>query len=216
MADLFKKIKINIDDFNRTNVIKLMGYQNTEKGILKLESLLSAPDLFSWFEQSCYDFKYSSETFLLELCKILLIPEDEVKIIIAEIKTEIIRIEQMFQPSIFIDTQFKRKSEPVFILSILSGRRHINISKYDVLLNQEEEFDRIRQIIMEHYKFCSGKIEILGKIHQYIYKYADGKKVGIMPDGTISEPDEYTESRASLSINGRDLTLLPMFNQSNL
>lgn len=211
MSELLATIRTKIEDHNLNEIVSLMGYQKTTRALGRLDSLLSATNLLSWFNQGSYDFKYSNREFVLKLGKILDIPQSELISGITMVNNEQARIEKMFQPYVYIDTRFKRQNQPIFILAIFEARRHIRISKNLVLRNKTAELQRIKQIVVQHYEECSGQLEIWGKIHQYIYFFDEGQKIAILPNGKTIQPDEDQQQKAALTLNGRDVCplLLP-------
>ena len=211
MSELLATIRTKIEDHNLNEIVSLMGYQKPTKALERLDSLLTATNLLSWFNQGSYDFKYSNREFILSLGEILEIPPAEITNEITAINNEQMRIEKMFQPYIFIDTKFKRQGQPIFALACCEGKRHIMIPKYDVLQNKTAELHRIKEIVMQHYVKTEGQLEVWGKIHQYVYNFDEDQKIAILPNGRTIQPDEDQQQKASLTLNGRDICplLLP-------
>jgi hypothetical protein len=208
MTDLLVTIKAKAQCCDLTEVVRLMGYQKTDKALVRLNLMLSAPNLLRWFDKSGFDFKYSNREFVLKLGNVLDIPQSALTAGIAAMSKEQVRIEKMFQPYIFINTKFKRKNEPIFALAMLEGSRRINISKDDVLQNQTAELQRIKQIVMDHYKKNSGELKLWGKIYQYIYSFEVNQTLAISPNGKATNVDEYQQQKASLTLKGKDLCKL--------
>ena len=208
MSELLAIIRTKIEDHNLNEIVSLMDYQRPTKALERLDSLLSATNLLSWFNQGSYDFKYSNREFVLKLGKVLDIPQSELISGTTKVNNEQLRIEKMFQPYIFIDTKFKRLSQPVFVLGICEGMRHIRISKNSVLRNKSAELQRIKQIVVQHYEECRGRLQMWGKIHQYVYFFDEGQKIAILPNGRTIQSDKDPQQKASLTLNGRDVCSL--------
>lgn len=207
MTDLLATIKGKAQSYDPHHIVTLMGYrqQQPTKGLNRLKALLTAPDLLGWFNQSGFDFKYSNREFVLKLGNILNIPTSEVTAGITAANKEQMRIEKMFPAYIFIDTNFKRQGQPILVLAFLEGRRHIHISKYDVLRNKAAELQRIQHIVMQHYRENNGHLELWGKIHRYLYVYAVKQRLAILPNGEITNDNDCQLQKASLTLKGRDI-----------
>lgn len=207
MTDLLTTIIAKEQSYHPGNLVTLMGYRQSQqtKAVNRLNLLLSAPSLLRWYDQSCFDFKYSNREFLLKLGEVLNIPQVDVIAGITAADKEQVRIAKMFQPYIFIDTNFKRQNQPIFALAFLEGRRHIDISKYDVLRDKEAELNRIQRIVIRHYRDHHGSLELWGKIQRYIYVFDVNQQWAILPNGEVSNVDRYRQQRASLILKGKDI-----------
>ncbi|MFK5926560.1 MAG: hypothetical protein QM483_08025 [Desulfuromusa sp.] len=205
MTDLLVTIKAKAQCCDLTEVVRLMGYQRPGKALERLNLMLSAPNLLKCFDKSGFDFKYSNREFVLKLGNILDIPQSAITDGIEAMNREQVRIEKMFQPSIFINTKFKRQNQPIFVLAMLEGSRRINISKDDVLQNQTAELQRIKQIVINHYKKNSGELKLWGRIYQYIYSFEVNQTLAISPNGKVTNDDGYQQQKASLTLKGKDL-----------
>lgn len=207
MTDLLATIKGKAQSYDSHHIATLMGYQrqNSIMALNRLTLLLTAPDLLWWFNQSGFDFKYSNREFILTLGDILNIPQSEVISGITAVNKEQVRIEKMFPAYIFIDTNFKRQGQPIHILAFLEGRRHIHISKYDVLRNKAAELQRIQHIVMQHYRENNGLLELWGRIHRYLYVYDVEQRLAISPNGEITNDNDCQLQKATLTLKGKDI-----------
>jgi len=107
-----------------------------------------------------------------------------------------------------VNTNFKRSSQPIFVLAFMEGLRNILIDRTS-FENKKEELAYIRNYVKKHYKENSGKLELWGKIQNYIYKsdWFD-KYLVIDKDGNvINQMDEFNPSRAFLKINGKNIEI---------
>jgi len=207
MTDLLATIKMKSQSYRPGDLVELIGYRQSQqtKAVNRLNLLLSVPSLLRWYDQSGFDFKYSNREFLLKLGDVLNIPQAEVTAGITATNKEQVRIVKMFQPYIFIDTNFKRQSQPIFVLAFLEGRRHINISRDDVLRDKEAELKRIQRIVIQHYRDNKGSLNLWGKIQRYIYVFDVNQQWAILPNGEVSNTDRYRQQRASLTLKGKDI-----------
>jgi len=110
---------------------------------------------------------------------------------------------------IFVDTDFKRKNEPIFVLAALSNSRYIR-GLYE--LNHktiEEQIVAVSRIIRNNYEKNSGKLELWGEIKRYHYHYSSDLPAIVFDiDGTVIGKSSFTESHAVLSIGCKDISPL--------
>ncbi len=123
---------------------------------------------------------------------------------------ELAQIDELekFQDSyIFVYTNFKRKTEPIFALAFCEGQRKVSFDKNELLFKSDKEIlDIISLNIKKHYKVSDGSIGIWGKIISYTWHHKDSKTYTFYPDGSFEQSCDYVEPRATLSINKKDLT----------
>ena len=116
-------------------------------------------------------------------------------------------ITKPFQSFVFIDTEFKRSSEPVFVLAACDYKRYIN---FDIDLRAKplhEQITHIQKIIRQHYIDTDGDIGIWGAIKRYVFFYNEGEKVALTTDGAIlNPPDDVRIGKATLSVNNKDIS----------
>lgn len=70
---------------------------------------------------------------------------------------------------IFVNTNFKRKSEPIFALALLEPKRRISLSKIEGLLDKStnEILNDISNLVKNHYIEYKDGLYIWGKIASY-------------------------------------------------
>ncbi|MBD3795965.1 MAG: hypothetical protein IE881_08580 [Epsilonproteobacteria bacterium] len=69
---------------------------------------------------------------------------------------------------IFVNTNFKRKGEPIFVLAFLEAKRRISITdELAASTNQEELFQIIGAYVKNHYEQNNGDLGTWGKIVNY-------------------------------------------------
>ena len=113
---------------------------------------------------------------------------------------------------IFIDTDFKRKNESVFVLAALSNRRYIRglCELHDKII--EEQIVAVSRIIRNHYAKSNGRLELWGEIKRYHYRYSPNFPA-ILFDiyGTVIGKSSLIEPNAVLLIGGKDI--LPLLSE---
>jgi hypothetical protein len=102
---------------------------------------------------------------------------------------------------IFVNTNFKRKGEPIFALAFCESQRNIGLNKNNLIFKSDDEiFAIISAIVKEHYEQSNGKAGIWGNIVNYVYHHSDGETYIFDTNGNQIESYEVVESRASLRL----------------
>ena len=111
-----------------------------------------------------------------------------------------------FQKSyLFIDTKFKRTSEPIFALAFMEHKRRISYACVgEFYFKTDDEILKIvSEFVKEDYFTCDGRVPLWGKIVSYNWHHVDGKVYIFDVDGSYKlSPTKVRESRAILSIRG--------------
>lgn len=177
-----------------------MGYRlvNT-KNSARYHAALQPP--YFGLHQSMFDMKYSSEEFLLKLCSVLGVRGASVTTTIAKIKAELEAKRVAFKPYIWVDTQFERTDEPVFVLAAMEGHRHLmlrdDLWRYPLAIQLEEAQDAVRS----HWHDTFGELPIWGPIDVYLFFYAEEKAYVLAPTGeVVGRYDGHWPDQASLSV----------------
>lgn len=90
-----------------------------------------------------------------------------------EIKKELLKFKDSY---IFINTNFKRKSEPIFALAFCESQRNITLDKNNLIFQSDDKiFYIISNVVKLHYIDTKGTIGIWGDIINYAYHHYNGK-----------------------------------------
>ena len=115
-----------------------------------------------------------------------------------KIKSELSKFEGCY---IFVNTNFKRKSEPIFALAFCEGQRNIGLDKNDLIFRGDDEiFAIISNIVKQHYIDSSGSIGIWGTVINYVYHHSDGESYIFDKDGNQLKDIDIIENRAVLKL----------------
>ncbi len=191
-------ITIKVKNF----LCKKLGYNNLKPCLEKLD-FLEKNGIEAFLKSNFkYDFVLPGGLFLkkvIELCG-----DDEDMKIFEKTREKLSRK----SGHLFVNTNFKRKNEPIFVLAFMEGKRNISIDrkKFDT---KEDEFEYVKEYVKNHYKKNNGKLDLWGKIQNYIYKsdWFD-KYLVIDKDGNvISQMDEFNLSRAKVMIKNKEINL---------
>ena len=207
---LHKQIIQKLEQVSCDDVLRSMGYHNLKVGHKTLQKFLDTDTIYLWLKKGNFDMKYDSEAFLRALLKAVNFPASLAEDEIQESQKHLGCIARMKESYIFIDTHFKRRGEPLHVLAILEGYRHISIDKELLVYKSETEiFKEIGRIIQKHYLLQEGKLKLWGEIYTYVYHHSDGNKYIFNPDGTLSEDHEdIPESKAELRIGNQKITFM--------
>ena len=166
---IFEDIKEKIKLHNKTLIAKELGYSNSTKFEITLNKFLQFSTLYEWFQCGHYDLVNTAEDFFIKLSKALKIDEDTINNEIENITLYKKEIEKFKDSYIFVNTNFKRKNEPIFALALCENQRRISLYKIENLLFKtiDEIFEILSKEIKEHYLQNEATLKIWGKINFY-------------------------------------------------
>jgi len=194
-------IKTKLNSTSKLKVIKLLGYNSTTKGLKTLELFLNQEALSLWLKSGHYDFKYTTEQFLINLCKVLEIDDDIIQVELERLNRYYEELDRYRGCHIYINTNFRRKNEPIFALAFCEFKRRIKLNLKDLIYKSGEEiFEYISHIVKKHYVQENGKIGIWGKIVNYVFHHKDDKTFVFDTDGKLVENIVVAENRAILTL----------------
>jgi len=151
------------------NIVKSLGYENLEKGLSRLNRVLSSPDL--GLSVSEYDYVLGSEAFVQKLF-ITIGASDMINQSAIEDQLEKINDDRYgYRPWVFVDTGFKRQYEPVFVLAFLESRRRIRISKAFKKESRNMQLAHLKDWVLNFMKEIEaddGKVTIWGAPKQFV------------------------------------------------
>jgi len=182
-------------------VVKKLGYNSLKKGKKSLAQFVQHKDLYSWLDSGFYDFKYTADKLFRELCKIY---DIKIEIVEDEFKNQKIlraEIDKCQNCYIFINTNFIRKSEPIFVLAFLESKRHIKINSEQLIFKTKNKIlDMVSNIVKTHYKKTEGTLPLWGDIANYVYHNSDGSVYVFDTLGKPIKEINVIENRAFLKL----------------
>ena len=183
--NLQSELKLKLAHSNLKDIAQLMDYSKKASinAISRIESVLS--DLELNLYKGAFDFKYSNQQFLNRLCEVLEIDISDFKSEIEGIQSTYNLMTDRFKSYVFIETGFKRKSEPVFILTMLEPRRYIQLTPEIQLQPIHKQITDVQSLVKQHYIDFNGTLELWGDIQRYIFFYAEGCKLAFSVDGVV-------------------------------
>ena len=199
---IFEDIKEKIKLQNKTLLTKELGYSNSTKFEITLNKFLQFSTLNEWFQCGHYDLVNTAGDFFIKLSKALKIDEDTINNEIKNITLYKKEIEKFKDSYIFVNTNFKRKNEPIFSLALCENQRRISLYKKENLLFKptDEILEILSKEIKEHYSQNSNNLGIWGKIVFYQVHLFD--IIYIFDTNGILKPNNAIvfESKATLEI----------------
>lgn len=209
---LQSELCLRASHLGESTLLSLMGYRKPSMQAKKrLLSVLSDPYL--GLRSSAFDLRYSNREFAEKLAEVLGVGEEttqkELKKICAEIEEE----EGRFTPVIWVDTGFKRTSQPIFALALMEHLRYLPFN--DEELSEYHQASMIKRLelvgekIRAHFRRSNGEIELWGTIQRYRFHFSECEALIILPDGTVhgEAANIFSEKSASLRLKGKKLTL---------
>jgi len=186
-ADLV--LKVNESEWSREAILKKMGYHKPRATNLeRLQKVLGSPVL--GLDVGGYDLRYQSHEFVHELCRALELPLDECDANIARIKRQAEDDRAAFKPYLWVDTDFKRKDQRVFVLAFLESRRYLGFPRWILRLTPEQQLVQAQELVQEHMRETEGELLIWGTIKRYWFFYAPNRSYWLAPDGEVIAKNE--------------------------
>jgi len=167
---LKNKIHTQINKIGYNEIVIKLNYSSKEKAKKSLDKFLNTKTLYDWLKNGHYDLKYNSKTFLDKLCETTNIKDINLLSEIEVQKNKIDTLNSLETPYIISNVDWKRTSEPIFVLSFLISKKNFNIDKEIVYgISKEKERIEILKILKKHYKKYNGVLPIFGSIKSYFY-----------------------------------------------
>lgn len=184
-----------------------LNYNSSKKAKKAINKFLDSTSIDIWLNSGFYDLVYSAEAFFIALCDVFKIDKEQVSQEINKSNEKRNEIERFKDSYIFINTNFKRTSEPIFALAFSEAKRRISLYKDEKYLFKpvDEILNLISNEIIKHYIFNDGKIGIWRKIENYqlhlfgdIYTFDTKGKL-------LSSKENLDTNRASLKLKNKSI-----------
>ena len=184
-----------------------IGYRKiTDKTISRLKNTLANEML--GLDKNGFDFKYSNIEFIKALCELCVLDFNDFQ---EEIDSQLNRINTLkhgFRPYVFIYTEFKRTSQPIFALAFMEGHRHLSLPNEYKLENLDTQIKFVKKLVVEHYKNESGILPVWGEIKNYIFNVAEDSQLIFSPNGEVVDNKTCSQNVATIKLGNKDITKL--------
>lgn len=166
---LFNQIKEKLVTSNITELSKRLGYNNQKNFEKTLEKFLGFSNLHGWFESGNYDFVNQPYDFFSKLSLALDLDKQLIKETLIKEKAYLKEVKRFRGTYIFVNTNFKRKNEPIFVLAFLEHERTLSLCLHEELYfkSTQEVLEIVSKMIKEHYEKSQGKLAVWGEIANY-------------------------------------------------
>lgn len=197
--------------YGEDELLKLIGIPKPkERDRLRLRSVIADPTV--GVDHSPFPFTESGTLFAKSLGVVLGIGPEVMDATITQIKEELEEIANRFTPRIFVETHFKRASQPLFALAACEHFRRPNLDEYTLAVyfqtTEAEQIQLVGKFVREHYVICKGDLGIWGPIGHYVCTFAPERAWIFRPDGNlVRETDATSHSEAKLTLNGKQISL---------
>jgi len=167
--NILNNIKTELKKTSHKEVVLNMGYQAVEKGEKSINAFLRSQNLYDWLSSGHYDYKYNAEQFLVKLTAALNFDPKIVKSELEIFEKTVKEYEKFTEVYIFVNTNFKRASQPIFALAIMESFRYVlpNIEKL-IFKSDKEVLDTISKFVKSHFIENEGELKMWGK-NRHLY-----------------------------------------------
>jgi len=185
MIDNFKTdLVLRVAAIPRDEILKAMGYRKpTSANLERVQNVLDDPEF--GLNDGGFDFKYSSEGFLRALCVVTGMDMALADQRICRIKKYLEEEREAFKPYLWVDTGFKRKSQPIFALAVCEHQRYLDFPKGFWRFSIDRQLGRAQCRIREHVFETGGELGIWGHIKQYWFYYKKDKAYLLALNGEV-------------------------------
>jgi hypothetical protein len=193
-------LKNKLSETDMAWLAKQMGYGSVDK--LKAKITHTVECQYLGLDKSTFDFLYTQPEFIRKLSLVLDINSMFCNAIINEIQVELTRKKEKFTPYIFIETNFKRTTQPLCTLAFSETMRYLAIDKAIGILTLNQQLSYIQNLITRHFQEYPH-VPVWGEVKHYIYFYDDKLVLKLSPSGAIVDAvTDYSTARAVLSLRG--------------
>ena len=200
-----------LSEYRRSKIAAALGYKASDERFMGRLNAIIEDELLG-LESGGFDFRFTGEEFLRALCEFADLDVDFVDNEIERINEVINHRKTAFKPFLFVDTGFKRSTQPIFVLGFSEGFRRLTFAPSFRDLRVVDQVEVARKRVVEHYAESDGELTVWGTIQRYVFHYGDGLAVAIDVHGNImAEADGFIADRASIRLNGNvvDLAISP-------
>jgi hypothetical protein len=200
---ILEQIKEQLQQLNqekRKAVARKLGYRGYKRFQKTLDKLLKTQTIEAWLENAHYDLVYTGEALIRALVKVLSLSEtlcDQAFEAYAFYKQNKALNRQRW---IWVNTNFRRKNEPIFMLAFMERTRNFGLNldphrSYAL----EEILQMVSEIVRKHYIEKQGRLGVWGEIQNYVYYHDDGSRYVFDTEGKkIDDLVEVNDNRAML------------------
>lgn len=188
---IYEQLKILIQNSDKKALSKALGYVREQNFTRALANLEAAKSLDEFITKGHFDWAHSSETLILALSKHFALNIDAELSEVQKLYNERVKFRGSY---IYIDTDFRRKSEPIFALAMAQNLRYISLTPFlDELCFKalNEQLEVVSKITKSYYQ-KTQTLPIFGAITGFKL-YFLGKNYSIDTDGKFVDKEIYEQ-----------------------
>ena len=188
---IYEQLKILIQNSDKKALSKALGYVREQNFTRALANLEAAKSLDEFITKGHLDWAHSSETLILALSKHFALNIDAELSEVQKLYNERVKFRGSY---IYIDTDFRRKSEPIFALAMAQNLRYISLTPFlDELCFKalNEQLEVVSKITKSYYQ-KTQTLPIFGAITGFKL-YFLGKNYSIDTDGKFVDKEIYEQ-----------------------
>lgn len=199
---VYSIIKEKLQKQDQKLLFKTLGYNNQKNFNKTLEKFLSFSTLHEWLESGNYDFVNRPNEFLTKLAAALEIDKQIIEETLEQERVYIKEQERFKNSYIFVNTNFKRTSESLFVLAFLEKNRYFSLYKNkDYLFKSTKEILKIlSEKIKKHYEKNQEGLTVWGKIVSYQVHLENKVYIFDTSGVLLQNANAMPESKATLSL----------------
>lgn len=171
-------IKSKLITIPKTEIATKLGYASSKKAIKALDKFVDSKNLHDWLHSGYFDFKHTALSLFEKLCEIIDIDKTIIEKVLLEDEKYNAELERFKDSYIYVNTNFKRKNEPIFALACLESQRRLKVPLKNLLFKTVKEILKsVSDFIVEHYLISKGDIGIWGKALNYVFHHNGNKYI---------------------------------------
>lgn len=184
------------------DLYKKIGYNSKQTFEKSLNKFLKHKTVKEWIEKGYYDFTNNANEFFVKLSKELGFKDSEINNTIFKINEYIEEKNKLTSSYIFVNTDFKRKNEPIVTIALMESIRRFLLSKNEELYfkSEDEKLNIILNFVKNHYEENHGVLTFWGKIYSYKIRLENKTFVFNVDAQKLEEDVESIENIAVLSL----------------
>ncbi|HTN35130.1 MAG TPA: hypothetical protein VL091_14070 [Marinobacter sp.] len=184
----------------REAILEAMGYRKiTSANKERLQRVLDSHEF--GLNDGGFDFKYSSEGFLRALCTATGMDMALADQRITRLKKWLDEEKAAFKPYLWVDTGFKRTSQPLFALAFCEHQRYLHFPKGFWRLSLDKQLGHAQWMVREHVYETGAELGIWGDIKQYWFYYKKDTAYLLARNGeVIGKRDGPVSSKAKVNL----------------
>jgi len=162
----FQELQIKLSKASKDELRKALGYDVYSKSFVKAyNAIINAKNLSEFLKKGYFDWLYNSKSLILKLAQILGVDLDSELKEAETYNAELRKYEDMY---IYIGTNFKRTTQPIFALALLQDTRYVEIPDKSVFCFKrlDEQLKIAGDIVRDSYK-KEPTLRIFGNVTGY-------------------------------------------------